>query len=145
MEKGFIMSKELEALEIIEEYVEELVDVLNENTAGTWSTKEREFNILKQALTPPTQEEVCKGRGKGMSKEIQALELLVTQGLISAGYDFTKETKEYKIIKQALKRNEPIKVFGGCCGNCNYLTHAFVDNPNYCSKCGRKLDWSDEL
>ena len=50
--------KALEALEIIKENHDEMVHILNNNSSETWSTKEREFNILEQALTPPIAQEL---------------------------------------------------------------------------------------
>ena len=66
----------------------------------------------------------------------------------------------YNYIKQALKRNEPVKpklvwkneedkniaVFR--CLNCNAMLGVKLDNkpifPNFCRHCGQKLDWSSE-
>lgn len=66
----------------------------------------------------------------------------------------------YNCIKQALKRNEPMKpkvawkseedesVVGYRCLNCNGSLGAKLDDkpmfPNFCRHCGQKLVWSDE-
>ena len=77
-----------------------------------------------------------------MSKELEALELLISKGLMNANYELTKETPEYKIIKQALKRNIPLLRHGNDCPTCGL---DFEYRDNYCGNCGQKIDWSDKL
>ncbi len=58
--------------------------------------------------------------------------------------------KDYDLLKQALKRNEPMKIdspnyygFGYFkCPKCKDIVVEEYDN--YCRECGQKLDWSDD-
>lgn len=79
-----------------------------------------------------------------MSKELEALEYLINN-------EYYDNTQAYEIVKQALKRNEPISptlLPNGKyeCSNC-LSVDVFADekgnifNPNFCSHCGQALKW----
>ena len=102
-------------------------------------------------------------KGNIMNKESEALEAMRAdvidfRDIIENSSYSTDE--DYKIVKQALKRNEPIKpkvawkneedknIVAYRCLNCNGSLGAKLDNkpmfPNFCRHCGQRLDWSDE-
>jgi len=93
-----------------------------------------------------------------MSKESEALEAMRAdvidfRDIIENSSYSTDE--DYKIVKQALKRNEPKKIIvippttipsnfrsDYLCPNCNH--ECLVKYQNYCDICGQRLDWSNE-
>jgi hypothetical protein len=103
-----------------------------------------------------------------MTKELEALERL-NNGILVYGehlYEcnlldgklYRKNIKSigkyYDLLKQALKRNEPMKLktkrvkvsiddyrIDDYCPTCDEELYA---TSNYCPYCGQKLDWSDE-
>ena len=90
-----------------------------------------------------------------MTKALETLERLGRYEIthdeqINYTWDLS-DTVEYEIVKQALKRNEPMKVlisnntgmFSGKCGNCGKLFYKRDGRLNFCYSCGQKLDWSD--
>ena len=89
-----------------------------------------------------------------MNKELEALEHLYATACYEYGYGDT-DKQCYLILKEALKRNEPMKPikyeFGGfqcpACGGLHcqsYDSDLSERNLNFCDDCGQKLDWSDE-
>lgn len=80
-----------------------------------------------------------------MSKELEALEWFGNNAKIHYAFgDIAVDN--FKILHQALKRNEPMKVMHGdinYCPNCGERLFDGVEQ-NYCDVCGQKLDWSDE-
>ena len=54
--------------------------------------------------------------------------------------------KDYDLIKQALKRNEPMELvvdhpaMKPTCNNCYF--HVPKPTDSYCANCGQKIDWS---
>ena len=109
---------------------------------------------------------VEKGNDK-MSKELEALEKLAHMARMPYyGFDSKIHNKNnnlikkyYETVKQAIKRNEPMKpkvawkneedecIVGYRCLNCNGSLGAKFDDkpmfPNFCRHCGQKLDWSE--
>ena len=101
--------------------------------------------------------------GIDMSKELEALEeLFGIAAYCNCNLDGMDETQleKYdkkcenikKIIEQALKRNEPMKVkekqkvfcglsiiLNGICPKCHHQIH---NNQKYCDNCGKALDWT---
>lgn len=96
-----------------------------------------------------------------MNKELEVLErfnntvvvygyYLYERNLIDGEfYRRTIETidKDFNLLKEALKRNEPMKVdlkteCDGLydCPNCKLLVN---DADEFCSECGQKLDWRE--
>jgi len=95
-----------------------------------------------------------------MSKELEALERL-NNGILVYGkhlYEcnllngklYRKNIKSigkyYDLLKQALKRNEPMKPnYGGRfpqCPVCKRLLHSIWQK--YCDNCAQAIDWSDD-
>lgn len=94
-----------------------------------------------------------------MNKELEALNRMVS---FDKKCEFIPQQlkDDFRLIEQALKRNEPMKpklvwkneedkniaVFR--CLNCNAMLGVKLDNkpifPNFCRHCGQKLDWSSE-
>lgn len=89
-----------------------------------------------------------------MSKELEALEAMRAdvidfRDIIENSSYSTDE--DYNIVKQALKRNEPMKRILHQSVNEKYpellCPSCFVSNDplnHYCPKCGQKLDWGSE-
>ena len=88
-----------------------------------------------------------------MNKELEALEHLNNTAFYERGYD-KKDRHCYLILKEALKRNEPMKLktkrvkvsiddyrIDDYCPTCDEELYA---TSNYCPHCGQKLDWSDD-
>ena len=99
-----------------------------------------------------------------MNKELEAFEKMSISHEISSCYENHYKTKkdsdylisinpdwekEIDIVKNALKRNEAMKVINGInykgqdvmlCPNCE--RNAGKINDRYCSHCGQALDWS---
>ena len=86
-----------------------------------------------------------------MSKELEALEGI--RLVMKKEFNFPLNlTEEYKIIQEALKHNEPMKVLekqkvscglsiilNGICPNCHHQIH---NNQKFCDECGKSLDWN---
>ncbi len=89
-----------------------------------------------------------------MSKESEALNYLVS--LAVAGNRENHRGKIFEsqdIIKNALKRNEPMKVdletkytlpYSGTYYECPRCGKRVMRKYNYCPDCGKALDWSDD-
>ena len=87
-----------------------------------------------------------------MSKELEALEnmradIIDFRDIIENSSYSTNE--DYEIVKQALKRNEPMKVdlITECdwfynCPNCK--GYNVMERSSYCPDCGQCLDWSED-
>ena len=79
-----------------------------------------------------------------MSKELEALEGI--RLVMKKEFNFPINlTEEYKIIQEALKRNEPMKVETtpyrtNKCPICHHTLS--VSNQKYCDECGKALDWT---
>jgi hypothetical protein len=73
-----------------------------------------------------------------MNKELEALDKLWNGNEITG--------KDYLIVKNAIKRNTPMKVkkdIGGeFCPRCEFDSFG-MGAINYCPQCGQKLDWSE--
>ena len=98
-----------------------------------------------------------------MSKELEALKRLYEDSVVYGEYLYELDLlgdksyleridKDYDLLKQALKRNEPMKIkrerislgrgwyrFEQRCPICNFETN----KGEYCLHCGQKLDWSE--
>jgi len=87
-----------------------------------------------------------------MSEELEALEHLNNTAFYERRYD--KEDRHcYLILKEALKRNEPLKLktkrvkvsidnyrIDDYCPTCNKELYIM---SYYCPRCGQKLDWEE--
>lgn len=93
-----------------------------------------------------------------LNEVIENLEYLVSDSCTDTQFDYIEEIE---IATKSLKKQIPKKpifshnlsdtlsVFHCECGNAIKVSHdtGIMDNnnaPNYCSKCGCKLDWSDK-
>ena len=88
-----------------------------------------------------------------MNEELEALKMI--RATIDERYEETAE-EYYEIVKQALKRNEPMKVKTvkskhpnkpknyHKCPNCDDEFFFKLTTMKYCMKCGQKLDWESE-
>ena len=78
-----------------------------------------------------------------MSKELEALERQKVNVKELRRIKFVEYSDDFALIKEALKRNEPMKPIKDKenyrCARCHHM----VDN-HYCSDCGGAVDWSDE-
>jgi len=93
-----------------------------------------------------------------MNKELEALATIEELAFYLSVTNTPKNNKILaqadKILRQALKRNEPMKVdmmeFELCsgellfrCPNCRRTWHLHYGDT-FCKDCGQRLDWSDE-
>ncbi|MFW5701178.1 MAG: hypothetical protein ACOCWM_05760 [Cyclobacteriaceae bacterium] len=90
-----------------------------------------------------------------MGDSVKNKELDLFQNLIKTikhdwGIDY-RNTFTYVKIEEALKRNEPMKVYNPhgdemLCPSCdNEITQVYqYYRQSYCENCGQKLDWSDD-
>ena len=98
-------------------------------------------------------------KGKIMSKELDALAMIEELAFYSSVTNTPKNNKILaqadKILRQALKRNEPMKLnrkrfklgiydeyrIDDYCPTCD---GELTWGSNYCPDCGQKLDWSED-
>ena len=97
-------------------------------------------------------------KGNIVNKELKALEAMRAdvidfRDIIENSSYSTDE--DYKIVKQALKRNEPMKLkrkrvkvgiydeyrIDDYCPTCD---EDLIWESNYCPDCGQKVDWSED-
>lgn len=95
-----------------------------------------------------------------MSKELEALERFNNVAFVYNEYNYEcfelyrrnieNIDKDYDLLKQALKRNEPVKYQTETYTNGFFKSYAcpVCDNNiqrefDYCPYCGQKLDWSE--
>ena len=67
------MSKELEALEVLGNTVIHHIDSCG-NITNNKVSNSNEFKLIKQALTPPTSDEVCKALSKYFKQEVRNID-----------------------------------------------------------------------
>nr|DAH59194.1 MAG TPA: DNA REPAIR HELICASE RAD25, SSL2, PRE-INITIATION COMPLEX, RNA POLYMERASE.0A [Caudoviricetes sp.] len=106
-------------------------------------------NVAIQAL-----ETVKKLSDRNMTAEVLENYMRFEDECVKKGFTFKSviEAREKQIAKKPIfgyNLSDTLSVFHCECGNTIKVSHdiGIMNNnnaPNYCSKCGQKLDWSDE-
>ena len=93
------MSKELEALKRIVNEISnyKLHGLGDENWLGIQDVL-KDIDIIEQALTPPTQEEVCEELGEYYEKTVYYTDFYIDKGFVLQWYKNKKSSRDMKLV-----------------------------------------------